>query len=446
MLLATMSPSLLFKAGLFAFFRVPVDPLMDQSRQVVITGIGVVSPIGVGREPFWSSLRESQSGVTRLEFLASSESPVDIGASLKDFDGKQYIKPRKALKVMCREIQTACSAAALAVADSGLTQSDTDPERKGAVFGSQMLYGDINDYEDLFRGSSPDGEFNFEQFGESFPNRMYPLWMLKNLPNMAACHIAIAHDARGPNNSIVLGEVGSLVALDEAVRAIQRDVADVMIVGGTGTRLEITGWIYRGALHLSQRNDQPAAASRPFDADRDGMVNGEGAGALILESRQHAEQRCAEILAVVHGFGSSFATKPSLKSRAIQNSIQNALKAAGADASDLGHVNAHGLSTIENDRAEANAIREALGDVSVTALKSQFGNLGAGGGAVELIGSVLALQHREVPPTINYETPDSSCPVNVIHGVSQTVTKPLAMKLNQSQTGQSVALVIGVNE
>ncbi|MCP4189330.1 MAG: beta-ketoacyl-[acyl-carrier-protein] synthase family protein [Planctomycetaceae bacterium] len=441
-----MTSLLLFTAVLFAFFWGPVDPLMDQSRQVVITGIGVVSPIGVGREPFWSSLRESQSGVTRLEFLAASESPVDIGAALKDFDGKQYIKPRKALKVMCREIQTACSAAAMAVADSGLEQADSDPDRKGAVFGSQMLYGAINDYEDLFRGSSPNGEFDFNQFGESFPNRMYPLWMLKNLPNMAACHIAIAHDARGPNNSIVLGEVGSLVALEEAVRVIQRDVADVMIVGGTGTRLELTGWIYRGALHLSRRNDQPTAASRPFDAQRDGMVNGEGAGALILESRQHAERRGAEILAVVHGFGNSFATDPSLQSQAIRNSIQNALKAAGADASDLGHVNAHGLSTLENDRAEATAIRDALGDVPVTAHKSQFGNLGAGGGAVELIGSVLALQHGEVPSTLNYENPDPGCPVNVIHGESQRVSKPLALKLSQSQTGQSVALLIGAND
>ena len=250
--------------------------LMDPSRQVVITGIGVVTPIGIGREPFWSALRESKSGVTRLETFAASELPVDFGAQLKDFDAKQYVKPRKALKVMCREIQTACSAAALAVDDAGLNAAETDPDRKGAVFGSQMLYGDINDFNDLFRGSTQDGEFSFYQFGQTFPSRMYPLWMLKNLPNMAACHIAIAQDARGPNNTIVLGEAGSLLALDEAARVIQRDAADVMIVGGTGTRIEITGWIYRGVLNLSQRNDDPAGASRPFDADRDGMVNGEG--------------------------------------------------------------------------------------------------------------------------------------------------------------------------
>lgn len=416
---------------------------MDRSRQVVITGVGVVSPIGIGRDAFWTALSQSQSGVTRLPMYAESEMPVDFGAPLKDFDPKLYVKPRKALKVMCREIQTAFSAAALAVEDAKLAEADTDPDRKGAVFGSQMLYGDIFEFEDLFRDCTVDREFVFENFGGSFPSRMYPLWMLKNLPNMAACHIAIAQDARGPNNTIVLGEVSSLLALDEAAKAIERGAADVMIVGGTGTRLELAGWIYRGFLNLSQRNDDPAAASRPFDRDRDGLVNGEGAGSLILESRAHAERRGATILAAVHGFGSSFATRVDQTSSAIQVSIRNALRSAGVEASEIGHVNAHGMSTVAADEAEAQAIRETLGDVPVTAHKSQFGHIGAGSGAVELIGSVLSLHHSLVPPTLNYENPDPRCPVNVVHGKPLLDAKPMAIKLSQSQTGQVVALVIG---
>ena len=164
---------------------------MDPSRQVVITGLGVVSPLGIGRETFWESLRASKNGVVKIPTYADSEMPVDFGAPLQDFDPKQYVKPRKALKVMCREIQTAFSAAALATDDAKLHDADTPPERKGAVFGSQMLYGDVFEYADLFRECIEDGEFTYDKFGPSFPNRMYPLWMLKNLPNMAAlphCH------------------------------------------------------------------------------------------------------------------------------------------------------------------------------------------------------------------------------------------------------------------
>ena len=416
---------------------------MDPSRQVVITGLGVVSPLGIGRETFWESLRASKNGVVKIPTYADSEMPVDFGAPLQDFDPKQYVKPRKALKVMCREIQTAFSAAAMATDDAKLDDADTPPERKGAVFGSQMLYGDVFEYADLFRECIEDGEFTCDKFGPSFPNRMYPLWMLKNLPNMAACHIAIAQEAKGPNNTILLGEASSLLAVDEAASAIRRNAADVMIVGGTGTRLELTGWIYRGAWNMSRRNDNPSAACRPFDRDRDGIVNGEGAGSLILESREHAERRGAPILASLYGAGNSFAPHGQDLSAAVQRSIQAALRSAGVEASDIGHVNAHGISTVLGDRAEAQAIRETLGDVPVTALKSQFGHLGAGSGAVELIGTVLALQNSFVPPTLNYENPDPRCPVNVIHGQPLTDAKPFALKLSQSQTGQTVAMVVG---
>lgn len=418
--------------------------MINPSREVVVTGVGVVSPVGIGREDFWTSVRAGHSGVAPIARLENGPMPVSFGAELKDFDPKLYVRPRKALKVMCREIQVAFAAADLAVKDAGLDANQPDPDRMGALFGSEMLYGDIQDTVDLFAKCLRDHQFDFEQFGRNFPSQMFPLWMLKNLPNMAACHIAIAHDARGPNNTIVLGDVSSLVALIEAMQVIQRDAADVMIVGGMGTRIELTGWIYRADLKLSHRSDHPQAASRPFDADRDGMVNGEGAAALILESRAHAEQRGANILSTIRGWGNSMATEQVGLDVAIRRSIEQALQSADANLADLSHVNAHGLSSVEHDVAEASAIHQAVGDIPVTALKSLFGNLGAGGGAVELVGSVLALHDQLVPRTLNYETPDPSCPVAVVKDEPLARTQPLALKLSQSATGQAAAVVIGL--
>ncbi len=417
--------------------------MINSSREVVVTGVGVVTPVGIGREDFWTSLRAGQSGVARIASLENTSMPVNFGAELKDFEPKQYVRPRKALKVMCREIQVAFAAADLAMKDAGFEGEPADPDRIGSLFGSEMLYGDIYDTVDLFAKCAEHNEFSFDQFGESFPSEMYPLWMLKNLPNMAACHIAIANDARGPNNTIVMGDVSSLAALIEAMLVIHRNAADVMIVGGMGTRIELTGWIYRHDLKLSHRSDDPQAASRPFDADRDGMVNGEGAAALILESRAHAERRGASILCSLRGWGNSTATDQVGMDVAIQRSIEQALRSSDAKLADLNHVNAHGLSSIEHDIAEATAIQRSVGDIPVTALKSLFGNLGAGSGAVELVGSVLALNEHLVPHTLNYQTPDPNCPVNVVKDEPLERNQPLALKLSQSPTGQAAAVVIG---
>ncbi len=418
---------------------------MNPSRQIVITGVGVVSPIGIGREAFWQSLCAGRSGVAPLTFFDARSMPVAFGAELKDFDARQFVRPRKALKVMCREIQTAFSAAMLAVDDARLDTSQTPPERIGAVFGSQMFYGEIHDLEELYRHCMVDGQFQFERFGAEFPARLFPLYLLKNLPNMAACHVAIALDARGPNNTIVLGEASSLLALSEAWRIMRRDAADVMIVGASGSRICLTPWMYRGDLNLSHRAEDPAAASRPFDADRDGMVNGEGAAAIVLETREHAERRGATLLAEVCGCGISMDTGhegDDSRAAAIRRSIHGALQSTGVEVSELSHVNAHGLSCPEADAQEAAAIRQLLGDVPVTALKSYFGNLGPAGGLVELVGSLLALAHRQVPRTLNYCTPDPRCPLNVVHHRPWPAAEHYVLKLSQSGTGQTAALLV----
>jgi 3-oxoacyl-[acyl-carrier-protein] synthase II len=417
---------------------------MNPAREVVITGLGIVSPIGVGLDAFWSSLAAGVSGVGPITGFAAGQMPVGFGAELKDFDARLYVKPRKALKVMCRELQTGVAAAHLAVEHANFAAGETPPERVGTLYGSEMLYGDVHDVTDLYQASRDHDKFSFERYARAFPSRMNPLWMLKNLPNMAACHVAIAYDARGPSNTIVSGDVSGLLALIEAMRVIERDQADVMIVGATGTRVGLTGWMYRGDIGLSHRNDDPQAASRPFDANRDGMVNGEGAAALVLETREHAGRRGAAALAHIAGGASCMATArdvPSVR-QAIGRAMQATLSTAGWRARDVGHVNAHGLSAIQADQAEAQAIHDVLGNVPVTALKSYFGNVGPAGSLMELIGTVLALQHDHVPTTLNYQTPDPQCPVRVVHGRALSDRIAGAMKISFSTTGQIAALAI----
>lgn len=420
---------------------------MASDGEVVITGVGVVSPIGIGRAAFWQSLSAGRSGIGPLSEAAGSNLPVQFGGEIKDFDGKLFVKPRKSIKVMCREIQIGYTAATLALEDARIAAGQIDPDRIGVVLGSEMFYCDLDELAAGYRKCMVDGEVKPELWGEGAMSDLYPLWMLKYLPNMTACHIAIALDARGPNNTITLDEASSLLAVIEAARVIQRGQADVMISGGGGTRINLTRILYRGDREWSHRSENPQAASRPFDLQRDGGVIGEGAGALILESRRHAEARGATILARLSGCGCGFEpgayTRPGAGTgSAVRHSIRAALREAGLSPQDIGHVNAHGTSMIDRDRMEAAAIRDCLGDTPVTALKSYFGCLAAGSGAVELIGSVLALVEGRVPHTLNYEFPDPACPVNVIRDQPQPTDRRTAVALNQTETGQAAAVVI----
>lgn len=419
---------------------------MTESAEVVITGMGVVSPIGIGKDAYWQSLLEGRSGVGPLSAATGTELPVRFGGAIKDFDGKQFVKPRKSLKVMCREVQTGYAAAMLALQDAGWSAGQVAPERFGVVLGSEMFYCELDELADAYRKCVVDGQLRPGLWGAGAMSDLYPLWMLKYLPNMVACHIAITEDARGPNNTITLDEVSSLLALIESVCYIQRGAADVMIAGGQGTRINLTRMLYRGDVYWSHRNDEPQRACRPFDAQRDGGVVGEGAGAFVLESRRHAEARGAKILARVLGFGRSFDQAPSphfTGPGGFRRAIEGALTSAGLEPAEIGHVNAHGSSMIDGDRYEAQAIQSCLGDVPVTAPRSYFGCLGAGTGAVEMAASVLAVATGTVPATLNYEFPDPACPVNVIHGQPLVTDRRTALVLNQTETGQTAAVVLG---
>ena len=261
---------------------------MSGSRDIVITGIGIVSPIGIGSEPFWEALATGTSGIRPVDLFDASSLKVKFGGQIPDFDPKLYVRPRKSLKVMSREIQLGFAAADLAIQDAGITEWSLDPERFGVVFGNDMIYADLEDLETTYRRSRVDGQFDFQAWSEAIHEEVHPLWLLKHLPNMTASHIAIAHDARGPNNSIVLGDVSGLLGLAEAASVIARGWADVMLVGGTGCRLHPTALVAPGDSLLSHRADDFTKACRPFDRDRDGLVNGEGAGTIVIESRAHA--------------------------------------------------------------------------------------------------------------------------------------------------------------
>ncbi len=419
---------------------------MSGGCQIVITGMGVVSPIGIGGEAVWASLRDRRSGVRDLGLFRGPDLPPPFGADVADFDPKQAVRPRKSLKVMSRDIQLAFAAADAACEQAGHQAAPFDPDRMGVLFGAEPIPCDLDELVGAFRACVASGQFDFHRWGERAFPEMFPLWMLKYLPNMPACHIAIAQDARGPNNSMTLGDVSSLLAVAEAVRVIERGHADVIVAGGASSRISPALWVRSGVFHYSRRDGDPTAASRPFDAERDGMVPGEGAAAFVLETRSHAEARGAAVLGRVLGYASAFEpTRPGqpLSGKAIRSAVTQALAYAGLRPDEIGHVNAHGMSTRHDDRIEAQAIHATLGDVPVFAPKSYFGNLGPGGGAVEMAASVLALAHGTVPPTLNYEHPDPECPVNVVGGQGAPARQPTALLLNHTPYGQAAAVVLG---
>ncbi len=420
---------------------------MTPTQEIAITGIGVICPIGIGKEAYWAGLCGGRSGVRRLAGYGDDSSPVvSFGGVVADFDPKQYVRPRKSLKVMSRDIQLAAAAADMAAGDGQLRDHAIAPDRLGVLFGADMMTCELEDMINVYRACLVEGRFDYSRWGPAAMAEVFPLWMLKYLPNMLACHIGIAQDARGPSNSVVLGEVSSLAAVAEAVGVLRRGQADAMIVGGGSSRLHPATLVRAAILPSSLRSDDPAAACRPFDARRDGMVYGEGAAALLLETSAHTAARGVKVQARILASAATFephGREQPLQGHAIGRAIRAALQAAGLSPQDVGHVNAHGASTPNDDRIEAQAIRATLGDVPVTAPKSCFGNLGAGSGAVELAASVLALQNGLVPPTRNYQHPDPDCPVNVVHDQPLEVKQPTAVVLNHSPCGQAMAVVLG---
>lgn len=414
--------------------------------EVVITGIGVVSPIGIGREPFWESLLAGRSGIRPLGGFDVSELPTRIGGLVPDFDPRPFVAQRKSLKLMCRDAMLGIAAARLAWQDAAIADGAVAPERVGIVLGADRIVTSLEDSLPSYLASIADGRFDFARWILVGIPQTYPLSFLKVLPNMIGSHVSITQDARGPNNTIHHGEVSSLVSVIEAARVLGRGAADVMIAGGAASEMQPYNLMANcPTRRLSRRNDDPAGAVRPFDADRDGQVWGEGAAALVLETRRHAEARGANVLAALAGWSHPCERVPlggEIQGTAIRRALGEAIARAGLTPGEIGHLNAHGLATPRDDVIEAQAIRDVLGDVPVTALKSYFGNLGAAGGAVELAASVLALGRHRVPATLNHHRPDPRCPIRVIAGGPLETQQRAAVSLNFTWAGQAAAVVL----
>ena len=420
-------------------------------RDIVITGIGCVSPLGIGRQAFRSALLAGQCAIRQRISLSNAERTTYCAASVDDFDGKQYVTPRKALKVMGREVQMAYSAAHLAWQDAGLTEVTPIPDRLGAVYGTELIPGDLMDVLPCVQACSTTGEMDFSMWGRAFDKHIFPLWMLKYLPNMPACHVGIAVDARGPNNSIALEEASGLLALGEAADIIRRDAADMMIVGACGARVTPTRLMFRAPGVYDQHPYDAARVGHsrvgPFDKGRRGIVPSEAAVALVIESRAHAVGRGADILAVLAGHSSRFG-RPCQKyggsRQALTSAALDAMAQANIKSSQLAHVSAQGFSQRQLDIEEAAAIAAVAGEVPVTAYSSYFGTAGAASGLLELASSILAVRDGLTLPTLGYTQPDPQCAIHVCRERQKT-SQAHILKLSFTLQGQAAAVVVQCN-
>lgn len=416
---------------------------------VVITGVGVMSPVGIGNDAFWRNLAAGRSGIGPLKSLSIKSLPCKLAAEISDFDPLQYVYQKKFLKVMSRDIQLGVSAASLAMKDAGLAPGDVDPDRLGVEFGAGHISFTPDELAEAARDfHDPSGRDGYTRWGEDVLGKIAPLWLLRQLPNMPACHVAIEHEARGPNNTITSADASALLALQEAMRCINRGQADVMIVGACSSSIHPVD-IARISLFdsLSQQND-PEQGCRPFDRDRDGTIVGEGAAVFVVERYAHAVARGADIYCDVLSVGAGCdgrGVENGAGGRGLVCAMNAAMRQAGINPRDIGHVNAHGKSTRRDDWIEAKAYHQSFGAdtqrIPVTALKSYFGNFDAGSGAVELAGSILALRHGELPATLNYKHPDPLCRLNVARE-PQRLRSPIAMSVNRTAMGQSAAAIL----
>jgi 3-oxoacyl-[acyl-carrier-protein] synthase II len=421
--------------------------------RTVITGLGVISPIGIGKEHFWQNLLEGRSGIDYLQSFSSRNLPSKLAAEIKGFDPLTYVYKKKFLKVMSRDIQLGVSAAALAMRDAKLQAGSVAPERMGVEFGAGHISFTPEELAEAARDYfDPSERQGYARWGEGSMGRIAPLWLLRQLPNMPACHVAIEYDAQGPNNTITSAEASPLLALQEAMRVIHRGQADVMVVGACSSNIhpiDIARLNVYDSLYRQDRDIDPKTACRPFDRDRDGTIVGEGSAVFVLESYRHAVARGANIYCEVLSVGAGCDGKGYDNGKGgtgIVRAVGAALKQANLDPKQVGHVNAHGKSTLRDDFVEARAYQRIFGDdvlkVPVTALKSYFGSFDAGAGAVELAGSILALKHGQLPRTLNYDNPDPLCRLNVVHDGPLTLRGSTAVSVNRTAMGQSVAAVL----
>ncbi len=409
------------------------------SRRVVITGLGLVTPLGIGVEETWTGLLEGKTGISRIRPFDPSGFRSQVAGQIEqmktaDFVPKTY---RKSVKIMARDIEIAVVASYLAVKDAALVtkcildrkEADdpvgVDPTRFGANIGAGLICADLTELAGaLATAVDEQGAFDIRRWGREGMNNLTPLWLLKFLPNMLSCHVTIVHDAQAPSNTITCAEASSHLAIGEAFRTITRGDADVCICGGAESKINPMGLLRQELLGRLSRSNDPDQACRPFDVARDGTVISEGGGLLILEELEHARARGAHIYAELAGFGASSNTHdwhtPDPQGRGIALAARKALADAGlgVDAVDL--IATFGTGIPEHDLSEARGLREVLGtrasDIPALAIKGAMGNNGAGSGAIDLAVAALCMKRHTIPPAANVHHIDSQCALNVVTG------------------------------
>jgi 3-oxoacyl-[acyl-carrier-protein] synthase II len=423
-------------------------------RRVVVTGLGVVAPNGVGKDAFWSACLDGRSGVGPIRSFDASGHPVKIAAEVHDFDVTPFVPPaqRKSLKIMSRAMRFAVGAGGLAVQDSGLELEREDPERVGVVMGTGLVPIDLPELVPaLVDSTDEDGHLHMPHLGRRGPASLCPLWILKYLPNMVAAHISMALNLQGPNSTITTACAAGTQAVGEAFRLVARGDADVMLAGGADSRIDPLLFLAYTALGaLSSGARPPAEISRPFDGRRDGFVLGEGAGVLVLEDLERARRRGAVIYAEVLGLGSSFdayaVTKPDPEARGAARAIEWALREARVDGHDVDYINAHGTSTRLNDQMETVAVKRVFGEgaraLPLSSIKSMVGHLIGAAGAVEAVALALTLREGRLPPTINQTDPDPACDLDYVPNAAREVPVRTALSTSFGFGGQNAALVM----
>jgi len=424
-------------------------------RRVVVTGIGVVAPNGVGKDAFWSACLNGVSGIEPIQSFDASAHPVRVAGEVPaTFDLNEYLpeSQRKSIKVMGRASRFALGAAALAIRDSGLDWPKLNPERLGVVMGTGLVPMELGELAPILaQAMSQDGQIDLQSLGQRGQSSMFPMWLLKYLPNMPAAHISLAFNCQGPNSTITTACVAGTQAIGEGARLVARGEADIVLAGGADSRIDPLLLLAYTALGTLSRADRPPhELSRPFDRLRDGFVLGEGAGVLILEEFEHARRRGAVMYSEILGFGSSFdaysITKPDPTGSGAARAIRAALHDAKVNPDQVDYINAHGTSTRLNDQMETNAVKQVFGEgarlVPLSSIKSMIGHLIGAAGAVEAAALALSLYHDAIPPTINLTCPDPACDLDYVPNVARDRRLRTAVSTSFGFGGQNGALVM----
>jgi 3-oxoacyl-[acyl-carrier-protein] synthase II len=421
-------------------------------RRVVITGIGLVTPLGAEIETIWKRLLAAESGIGYITLFDASSFPTKISAEVKDWDLSDVGEDPEEWKHQGRHTHFAIGAGKKAVADSGIEEVGIDPTRFGIYTGSGEGQQDFLRFTAMMAAAlQEDDTLDLGLFTKAGMETLHPIAELEQEPNMPAGHLASLFNAQGPNSNCLTACAASSQAIGEAAEIIRRGEADVMLSGGTHTMIHpfgVTGFNLLTAL--STRNDEPTRASRPFDRDRDGFVLGEGAGMVVLEALEHAQARGAKIYGELSGFGSTAdafrITDTHPQGRGAISCIKMALADAKINPDDVHYINAHGTSTSVNDKVETLAIKKVFGQqaykVPVSSTKSMMGHLIAAAGASEVIFCLLAIRDNVVPPTINYETPDPDCDLDYVPNAARDVPCTTALTNSFGFGGQNIALVL----